>query len=185
MNYKKVVVAGGGVLGSQIAFQTAYCGFDVTIWLRSEGSIKRCLPKLETLKENYELIHTLINARKVLSVSSIKGHGIAEIITKSTIGNKIGFEFTNKNINVFNPMYGSFIIEVDENVTIEKAEELGRTIEDKKIIIDLKSSKERTYNYMLVNSNGLAYKVDLNNEIEQFGNISDDSTWDNILKNLS
>ena len=53
MNYKKVVVAGGGVLGSQIAFQTAYCGFDVTIWLRSEGSVKRCLPKLETLKENY------------------------------------------------------------------------------------------------------------------------------------
>ena len=36
---RKVVVAGGGVLGSQIAFQSAYCGFDVTIWLRSEGSI--------------------------------------------------------------------------------------------------------------------------------------------------
>lgn len=36
---KKIVVAGGGVLGSQIAFQTAYCGFDVTIWLRSEASI--------------------------------------------------------------------------------------------------------------------------------------------------
>ena len=53
MNYKKVVVAGGGVLGSQIAFQTAYCGFDVTIWLRSEGSVKRCLPKLEALKRDY------------------------------------------------------------------------------------------------------------------------------------
>ncbi len=53
MNYKKVVVAGGGVLGSQIAFQAAYCGFDVTIWLRSEGSVKRCLPKLEALKRDY------------------------------------------------------------------------------------------------------------------------------------
>ena len=53
MNFKKVVVAGGGVLGSQIAFQTAYCGFDVTIWLRSEGSVKRCLPKLEALKRDY------------------------------------------------------------------------------------------------------------------------------------
>lgn len=39
MNYKKIVVAGGGVLGSQIAYQAAYCGFEVTIWLRSEGSI--------------------------------------------------------------------------------------------------------------------------------------------------
>ena len=53
MSYKKVVVAGGGVLGSQIAFQAAYCGFDVTIWLRSEGSIKRCQPKLDHLKETY------------------------------------------------------------------------------------------------------------------------------------
>ncbi len=52
-NIKKVVVAGGGVLGSQIAFQTAYCGFDVTIWLRSEGSIGRCQPKLDKLKDTY------------------------------------------------------------------------------------------------------------------------------------
>ena len=50
---KNVVVAGGGVLGSQIAFQAAYCGFDVTIWLRSEGSIGRTQPKLDHLKSVY------------------------------------------------------------------------------------------------------------------------------------
>lgn len=50
---KNIVVAGGGVLGSQIAFQAAYCGFDVTIWLRSEGSITRTQPKLDHLKEVY------------------------------------------------------------------------------------------------------------------------------------
>lgn len=53
MSYKKIVVAGGGVLGSQIAFQSAYCGFDVTIWLRSEGSIGRTRPKLDHLKKTY------------------------------------------------------------------------------------------------------------------------------------
>lgn len=53
MNIKKVVVAGGGVLGSQIAFQSAYWGFDVTIWLRSEGSIKRTQPKIDHLRERY------------------------------------------------------------------------------------------------------------------------------------
>lgn len=53
MSYKKIVVAGGGVLGSQIAFQSAYCGFDVTIWLRSEGSIGRTQPKLDHLKKTY------------------------------------------------------------------------------------------------------------------------------------
>lgn len=51
---KKIVVAGGGVLGSQIAFQSAYCGFDVTIWLRSQGSIGRTQPKLDSLKVKYE-----------------------------------------------------------------------------------------------------------------------------------
>ena len=53
MAYKKVVVAGGGVLGRQIAFQSAYCGFDVTIWLRSESSIGRTQPKIDKLKDTY------------------------------------------------------------------------------------------------------------------------------------
>ena len=60
MNYKKIVVAGGGVLGSQIAFQSAYCGYDVTIWLRSEDSKTRTQPKLDALKKNYiETIESL------------------------------------------------------------------------------------------------------------------------------
>lgn len=53
MEFKKIVVAGGGVLGSQIAFQIAYCGFDTTIWLRSEGSIGRTQPKIDKLREDY------------------------------------------------------------------------------------------------------------------------------------
>ncbi len=53
MSFKKVVVAGGGVLGTQIAFQAAYCGFDVTIWLRSESSIGRTKPKIEMIKNDY------------------------------------------------------------------------------------------------------------------------------------
>lgn len=53
MEFKKVVVAGGGVLGSQIAYQAAYCGFDVTVWLRSEGSIGRTQPKLDNLRKTY------------------------------------------------------------------------------------------------------------------------------------
>lgn len=47
MLLNKVVVVGGGVLGSQIALMCAYTGHDVTIWLRSEESIGRTEPKLE------------------------------------------------------------------------------------------------------------------------------------------
>lgn len=54
MEIKNVAVAGGGVLGSQIALQSAYKGFDVTMWLRSEGSIDRARPKLERLQGIYK-----------------------------------------------------------------------------------------------------------------------------------
>lgn len=50
---KNVTVIGGGVLGSQIAYQTAYKGFNVVTWVRSEGSIERAKPKFERLRRLY------------------------------------------------------------------------------------------------------------------------------------
>ena len=44
---QKIVVAGGGVLGTQIGLMCAYAGKDVTFWLRSESSIGRTTPKIE------------------------------------------------------------------------------------------------------------------------------------------
>lgn len=77
MSIKKVVIVGGGVLGSQIAFQTAYCGFDVTIWLRSEGSVKRTQPKLEKLKQRY--IEAIENMAKQPNNPAVFCRGIANI----------------------------------------------------------------------------------------------------------
>ena len=51
---KNITVMGGGVLGTQIAFQAAYAGFNVKIWLRSESSIQRTKPKLDFVKKSYE-----------------------------------------------------------------------------------------------------------------------------------
>ncbi|MGN1380917.1 MAG: 3-hydroxyacyl-CoA dehydrogenase [Bacilli bacterium] len=50
---KNIVIMGGGILGSQIAFQTAFCDYNVTVWLRSEGSIERTKAKLELVKNSY------------------------------------------------------------------------------------------------------------------------------------
>jgi len=47
MEKKKVVILGGGVLGTQIGLICAYYGFDTTFWLRSEGSVERTKPKIE------------------------------------------------------------------------------------------------------------------------------------------
>lgn len=50
---KNITILGGGVLGSQIAFQTSYAGYNVTIYLRSKESIKRCKKKLDEVKKSY------------------------------------------------------------------------------------------------------------------------------------
>ncbi|MGP1588632.1 MAG: 3-hydroxyacyl-CoA dehydrogenase [Oribacterium sp.] len=47
MDFNKVVVIGGGVLGVQIGLLSAYTGHDTTFLLRSEGSIGRTTPKIE------------------------------------------------------------------------------------------------------------------------------------------
>ena len=51
MNYKSITVAGSGVLGSQIAFQTAYKGFHVNVYDISDqvlGQAKERLTKFKT-----------------------------------------------------------------------------------------------------------------------------------------
>ena len=54
MKIQNVTVAGGGVLGSQIAYQCAYAGFHVTTYLRSEASVQRAQPKVARLHKIYQ-----------------------------------------------------------------------------------------------------------------------------------
>ena len=68
MTIKKVTIAGGGVLGAQIAYATAFHGYDVIIWGRRDDSIERIKPRIDRLHEIYkgelELLHIL--KRKIL-----------------------------------------------------------------------------------------------------------------------
>lgn len=77
MSFQNVVVAGGGVLGTQIGFQAAYKGKNVTFWLRSEGSIGRTQPKLDRLKGIY--LNTL-EAHKALCGTDTQrySHGLVD-----------------------------------------------------------------------------------------------------------
>ncbi len=93
------------------------------------------IPDFDDLKENYEIVYKLIQEGKVLSISTIRHGGIADSITKSAIGNKIGFKF-EKETSLFKPMYGSFIIELKEDAENHKLEVLGKTILDKQIILN-------------------------------------------------
>lgn len=89
----------------------------------------------DDLKENFELVHKLINDGKVLSASTIKNGGIADVITKSCIGNKIGFKFSNTD-DLFTPLYGSFVLEAAEDIDNAKLELLGTTTSEKAIVVN-------------------------------------------------
>lgn len=89
----------------------------------------------DDLKENFELVHKLINDGKVLSSSTIKNGGIADVITKSCIGNKIGFKFNNTD-DLFTPLYASFVLETAEDIDNAKLELLGTTTSEKTIVVN-------------------------------------------------
>ena len=78
MEYKKIVIAGGGILGSQIAYQSAYCGYDVTILIRCKDGIEEVKNKLNNLYNTY------VDTIKKMNVVDGKGNeywarGIADV----------------------------------------------------------------------------------------------------------
>lgn len=54
MDYKNITVAGSGVLGSQIAFQTAYKGFEVAVYDINDEAIEKSKERMTKLKQNYK-----------------------------------------------------------------------------------------------------------------------------------
>lgn len=53
MNLKNITIAGSGVLGSQIAFQTAFFGYNVTVYDINDAAITAAKEKMEKLKATY------------------------------------------------------------------------------------------------------------------------------------
>ena len=54
MNFKNVTVAGSGVLGYQIAFQTAFQGFKVTVYDLNDEVLAKAKAKFSELSECYK-----------------------------------------------------------------------------------------------------------------------------------
>ncbi|WP_102272523.1 3-hydroxyacyl-CoA dehydrogenase [Cytobacillus massiliigabonensis] len=54
MNYKTITVAGSGVLGSQIAYQTAFKGFDVVVYDINDEALARAKDRIMNLKPHYQ-----------------------------------------------------------------------------------------------------------------------------------
>lgn len=87
------------------------------------GLDENSLPNFDQLDKVYSRIYKMANEKAILSASSIRAGGIAEVISKMAFGNMIGFNF-EKGINVgnlFKPFYGSIILELHESLNVSKA----------------------------------------------------------------
>ena len=120
MKYKNVVVAGGGVLGSQIAFQSAYSGFNVTILIRKEDSLESLQSKLKGLYESYvETIKSMNKTNWARGIANVDSFDKNECLEKA----KKAYE----NIN----------IETDQAKALKNADLLIESITEK---LDVKTA---------------------------------------------
>lgn len=74
---QNIVIAGGGNVGSRVAFQAAFKGFNTTIWLRSSNFFDETKAKLEMLKKTYVDTITLMSSPEGKN-SANWANGIAE-----------------------------------------------------------------------------------------------------------
>ena len=89
------------------------------------------VPDFDALKKNFSKVHELICAGKIISASSLQAGGIAEAISKMTIGNDIGFcqlGIRNEELGI---NYGSLIVESNCELEFKL---LGETISEPVII---------------------------------------------------
>ena len=104
------------------------------------------MPDFDSLKQLYDMLHMMIHDDKgiVKSVWAVDMGGVMEGICKMTLGNKIGFEFSDgcEKPALFEARYGSVIVEVEGmDAKVRESDgvdiiELGHTVSDEVIKID-------------------------------------------------
>lgn len=123
-----------GVVDTNKVVSNEFKNTNSKVYLLKTKYTEDFIPDFEDLKENYEIVHKLINEGKAISVATIRQYGIADTLSKMCFGNKIGFEFKADKC-LFKPRYGSFIIEAKEELNTDKLELLGITTKEKTIKI--------------------------------------------------
>jgi phosphoribosylformylglycinamidine synthase len=93
------------------------------------------------LKKNYDVVHQAIINKSIISAYSLKHFGLAEGLSKMSIGNDIGVEFLNVNEKeLFELAYGTLIVEIPQNHDISQVLKgsnykiIGKTIKQPLIV---------------------------------------------------
>ncbi len=111
--------------------------------LLTVGLDENKLPDFQELDRVYSTVHKMAVQKSILSASSVREGGIAEIISKMAFGNMIGFEFSSDiaPAMLFKPLYGSIIVELAATADMEvfsglNAVVLGTTADNETITVN-------------------------------------------------
>ena len=85
---------------------------------------KDMLLDMDQLKKEYSRVKELADAGLILSSSTVKAGGIARAAAEMALGNRIGFSFDMKGNEVYMPLIGNLLLELDE-AAVTKANEWG------------------------------------------------------------
>lgn len=104
-------------LSASHAVSSEFKGIDNLVFMLSPKYDENNMPDFESLKVLYDMLYMMMRDDKVNLINSawaIGYGGAAEAICKMSLGNKIGFEFTDccDKSELFKARYGSVIIEV-------------------------------------------------------------------------
>ncbi|RUA06660.1 MAG: phosphoribosylformylglycinamidine synthase, partial [Fusobacteria bacterium] len=123
------------VLASNI-ISPEFKGNGNNIYLIKHNMTKDLMPNLDELKSNFEFIMKNIEDKKIISAMTVKGGGIVEALAKMSFGNMIGAKVNLDEEELFKLAYGSFIVETPEILENENAILLGKTSENRELIIN-------------------------------------------------
>ena len=96
---------------SNQVISTDFKGVNNYIYLVKHEHLNKYLPNIEQLKENYKNINKAIAKKKIVSAYALGFGGLAEAVAKMSFGNKIGYNITVSEDELFNLSYGSILVE--------------------------------------------------------------------------
>lgn len=105
------------------------------IYLVKHHMLDNYMPNIDELKENFELVHENIVNGTIISAMTLKNGGIAEAVSKMTLGNRVGAKIVDLGEDLFKLGYGTFVVETTKELCGKNVELLGETIAEYKVVV--------------------------------------------------
>ena len=105
------------------------------LYLVKHHMLENYMPNIEELKENFELVHENIVNGTIISAMTLKNGGIAEAVSKMTLGNRVGAKIVDLGEDLFKLGYGTFVVETTKELCGKNVELLGETIAEYKVVV--------------------------------------------------